>query len=88
MKFGNNTAYEWGDAQVNAFQELGSRVMSVFILNYPDFKIAYHSWIACDASIVGIVAALLQYDPCRHMPIAFAPELLLDLERRMFSDGA
>ena len=78
--FRKGTAYEWDDAQIHAFEELKSRLMSAPILTYPDFSKPFV--IACDASDVGIGAALLQKGPRRLMPIAFASKLLSDTERR------
>ena len=78
--FKKGTDYEWGEAQVKAFEDLKSRLISAPILSYPDFSKPFV--IVADASDVGIGAALLQKGPRRLMPIAFASKVLSDTERR------
>ena len=44
--------------------------------------------VACDASVVGIIASLLQEGPRRLMPIACASKLLFIYRASLFSDKA
>ena len=73
-------AWEWGDAQMKAFETLKALLVNAPVLAYPDYEKPFKLY--CDASAIGVGATLCQEVNSMIHPIAYASRKLDETQKK------